>query len=52
VGEYLTPSGKSIDGVGIEPDLTVDMNDPVAAERRALDVLTGLVASVPTTGRG
>jgi carboxyl-terminal processing protease len=52
VGEYVTPDGHTIDGVGIDPDLTVDANDPAAAERRALDVLTGLVASLPTAGRG
>lgn len=52
VGQYVTPAGKTIDGVGVEPDLTVDSTDPAAAERRALDVLTGLVASLPTAGRG
>ena len=33
VGQYVTPDGRTIDGVGIEPDLTVDANDPAAAER-------------------
>ncbi len=52
VGEYVTPSGHLIDGVGVEPDVSVDNLDPQAAERRALDVLIGLVASLPTDGRG
>ncbi len=52
VGQYVTPSGRMIDGVGIDPDVLVDATDPAVAERRALDVLTGLVASLPTAGRG
>jgi carboxyl-terminal processing protease len=52
VGEYVTPDGRTIDGVGVDPDVTVDSTDPAAAERRAVDVLTGLVASLPTDGRG
>lgn len=55
VGEYVTPSGRTIDGVGVDPDVTVDAGstaDPALAVRRALDVLTGLVASVPADGRG
>lgn len=47
VGRYLTPSGRSLDGVGIEPDVMVPPGaDPSLAERRALDVLTGLVAAI------
>ena len=52
VGQYVTPSGRKIDGVGVDPDLTVDTTDPGLAEARALDVLTGLVASLPDPGRG
>ena len=53
VGRYLTPSGRSLDGVGIEPDVVVPPGAPPAvAERRAIDVLTGLVAALGGTGRG
>lgn len=53
VGRYVTPAGRSIDGVGIEPDILVDASAPPAqAESRALDVLTGLVAAVGPAGRG
>ncbi len=50
VGRYRTPNGRMIDGVGIEPDVYVDpANTPAYAEQRALEVLLGLMASVPTT---
>ena len=53
VGRYLTPSGRSLDGVGIEPDVVVPPGAaPEVAERRAIDVLTGLVAALGGTGRG
>lgn len=53
VGRYTTPSGRSIDGVGVEPDLLVpDDAPPAAAESRALDVLAGLLAAVSSEGRG
>jgi carboxyl-terminal processing protease len=53
VGRYLTPSGRSLDGVGIEPDVVVPPGEaPEMAERRAIDVLTGLVAALGGTGRG
>jgi carboxyl-terminal processing protease len=53
VGHYLTPDGRSIDGVGIEPDVLVDpAAGAAAAEQRALTVLAGLRASVGTTGQG
>jgi carboxyl-terminal processing protease len=49
VGRYLTPSGRSLDGVGIEPDVIVPPGAaPEIAERRAIDVLTGLVAALGT----
>lgn len=49
VGRYRTPAGRSLEGVGVEPDVTV----PAAvAERRAIEVLTGLVAALGGTGRG
>jgi carboxyl-terminal processing protease len=53
VGRYLTPSGRTIEGVGLEPDVAVPATEPAAvAERRAMDVLTGLVAALDGTGRG
>ena len=43
VGEYSTPSGRSVDGSGVQPDLEVDPGaGPKAAERQALKVLAGL----------
>ncbi|MGH8895072.1 MAG: S41 family peptidase, partial [Actinomycetes bacterium] len=53
VGRYLTPAGRSLDGVGVEPDVVVPPGEaPEVAERRAIDVLTGLVAAVDGSGRG
>lgn len=53
VGAYLTPSGRALDGVGIEPDVVVDAEEaPEVAERRALEVLTGLLAALGPGGRG
>jgi carboxyl-terminal processing protease len=53
VGRYLTPAGRSLDGVGIEPDVLVPPDAaPEVAERKAIDVITGLVAAIggPTLG--
>ncbi len=48
VGRYLTPSGRALDGVGIEPDVAIDPAAvPAVAERRALEVLAGLLAELP-----
>jgi carboxyl-terminal processing protease len=53
VGSYLTPSGKSLDGVGIGPDVTVPAGaTPAAAEAQAVEVLSGLLADAGTGGRG
>jgi carboxyl-terminal processing protease len=58
VGRYRTPAGRSLDGVGIEPDVAVPPDrSPQEAERRALTVLHGLLATLPTNvppkrGRG
>jgi carboxyl-terminal processing protease len=53
VGRYVTPSGRSLDGVGVDPDVTVAAGGaPQVAERRAVEVLTGLVAALGGTGRG
>jgi carboxyl-terminal processing protease len=53
VGRYLTPSGRAIDGVGVEPDIAVRPSaGPTAAEGRAIEVLRGLVAASGTAGQG
>jgi carboxyl-terminal processing protease len=53
VGRYLTPNGRIIDGKGIEPDVLVDPSEPrTTAEQRAIEVLSGLVASLPSQARG
>jgi carboxyl-terminal processing protease len=50
VARYNLPSGRSIDGVGIEPDIEVVSNDTRVALHRAMEVLVGLQAD--TGGRG
>jgi carboxyl-terminal processing protease len=53
VGSYATPSGRHIDGVGIDPDVTVDADAaPSVAEARALGVLAGLRAALSSAGKG
>jgi carboxyl-terminal processing protease len=53
VGHYVTPDGRSLDGVGIEPDIEVAPSAPAhAAEERAIDVLRGLAADSGAAGRG
>jgi carboxyl-terminal processing protease len=53
VGCYLTLAGRSLDGVGVEPDVLVSPQlAPEVAERRAIEVLTGLVAALGGTGKG
>ncbi|MDX6285733.1 MAG: carboxyl-terminal processing protease [Frankiales bacterium] len=53
VGHYVTPAGKSLDGVGIEPDIEVTAGARNGvAESRALQVLHGLLADSGATGRG
>jgi hypothetical protein len=45
VARYATPSGRSLDGVGLAPDIDIAAGSaPDAAVRRALEVLSGLVA--------
>jgi carboxyl-terminal processing protease len=53
VGHYLTPSGRSLDGVGIVPDLEMPSSTPggVIVER-AVEVLSGLTADARSSGRG
>lgn len=53
VGRYRTPAGRSIDGVGVTPDVAIDPGaGPDVAQRRAVEVLSGLVASLTPSGRG
>lgn len=52
VGRYLTPSGRSLDGVGIDPDVLVPEGQAALAEQRALDVLSGLLAALGGGGKG
>ncbi len=53
VGRYLTPSGRALDGVGVEPDVVVPVKEPPeVAEQRAISVLSGLRAALGGTGRG
>lgn len=53
VGHYLTPSGRSLDGVGVEPDVEVAPNAAAGVlEQRAVEVLSGLTADAGSSGRG
>ena len=53
VGSYLTPGGRSLDGVGISPDVTVGADaTPAAVEAAAVEVLGGLLADAGTGGHG
>ena len=54
VGQYVTPAGTHASTASASsPTSRVDATpDPAAAERRALEVLTGLVASLPTARGG
>jgi carboxyl-terminal processing protease len=53
VGRYLTPSGRSIDGHGVEPDVLVpDGSAPGVAQSRAVEVLRGLMAALPIRSQG
>jgi carboxyl-terminal processing protease len=53
VGHYLTPAGRSLDGVGVEPDVVVPARAPAAVfQERAMEVLSGLTADAGSSGRG
>lgn len=53
VGRYRTPSGRLLDGVGLDPDIEVAVGSPPeVAVSRALQVLVGLVADSGTAGHG
>jgi carboxyl-terminal processing protease len=46
VGRYLTPGGRNLDGVGIDPDVEISADrSPQEAEQRALGVLRGLASA-------
>lgn len=51
VGHYETPDGRSLDGVGITPDLLIDPGVPQAVlYQRAIEVLSGLTADAGSAG--
>ena len=51
IGYYLTPSGKRLEGQGLDPDILVSSKESKSvAETRALQVLLGLVASSGARG--
>jgi len=53
IGHYVTPSGRSLDGVGIEPDVAVPAHAAAAVfQQRAIEVLSGLTADAGSSGRG
>jgi carboxyl-terminal processing protease len=53
VGHYLTPSGRSLDGVGVKPDVQVPADAASTVfEQRAVEVLSGLTADAGSSGRG
>jgi carboxyl-terminal processing protease len=53
IGHYVTPSGRSIDGVGISPDVAVPASAGTAVlTQRAIEVLSGLTADAGSSGRG
>jgi carboxyl-terminal processing protease len=53
VGHYFTPSGHSLDGVGVTPDVVVPAGTlESVVQQRALEVLSGLTADAGSSGRG
>ena len=51
VGHYLTPDGRSLDGVGITPDVFVGPQTPLSSlYQRAIEVLSGLTADAGSAG--
>jgi carboxyl-terminal processing protease len=53
VGHYLTPAGRSLDGVGVQPDVEIPAGSGAGAfEQRAVEVLSGLTADAGSSGRG
>ncbi len=53
IASYRLPSGRTLDGVGLAPDIEVAVSaGDKAAESRAIEVLTGLLADAGTGGHG
>jgi carboxyl-terminal processing protease len=53
VGHYLTPLGRSLDGVGVIPDLEMPAGTAAGTiQERAVEVLSGLTADAGSSGRG
>jgi carboxyl-terminal processing protease len=53
VGRYLTPTGRSLDGVGVDPDVAVAPGSSRSIiDHRAVEVLSGLTADAGSSGRG
>ncbi|MDQ6649187.1 MAG: S41 family peptidase [Actinomycetota bacterium] len=57
VARYLTPNGRSLDGVGLDPDVDVAAGpmSPTSTDQavtRGVEVLTSLLADARTAGRG
>jgi carboxyl-terminal processing protease len=51
VGHYLTPDGRSLDGVGITPDVLLGPQVPQSVlYQRAVEVLSGLTADAGSAG--
>jgi carboxyl-terminal processing protease len=51
IGHYLTPDGRSLDGIGITPDVLVGPQVPNAVlYQRAIEVLSGLTADAGSAG--
>ena len=46
------PRARSLDGVGLDPDIEVAASATTAAESRAVEVLSGLLADAGTGGHG
>ena len=53
IANYRLPSGRTLDGIGLAPDIEVAVSaGDKAAESRAIEVLTGLLADAGTGGHG
>jgi carboxyl-terminal processing protease len=51
IGHYLTPDGRSLDGVGITPDVVLGPETPRSVlYQRAIEVLSGLTADAGSAG--
>jgi carboxyl-terminal processing protease len=53
IASYRLPSGRTLDGVGLDPDIEVPASaGDKAAETQAIEVLSGLLADAGTGGHG